>query len=271
MSTFIRPEQVMASLSAAGEKKTSRRLVETLLHAFLAGVYIAFASHLATVAGTGEFQWYGAQKILMGAVFSVGLILVVIPGAELFTGNILIIIPVLEKKTGLLSMVRNWILVWVGNLAGGLFLASLMVYGAHLVSGAVGETAVHIAAAKASLNPLEAFTRGIGANWLVCLGVWMGASAKDQSGKILGIFFPVMAFVAMGFEHAIANMYFLPAGAMMLHLPGNGELLAAYGDILSMGHILRNLVWSTFGNIVGGGVFVGTIYWYLYTKKVEKV
>ncbi len=258
------PAQVLTHLSASGEKKVSRTFSQTLILAILAGVYIGFASHLATVAGTGTTEWTGAKNILVGSVFSIGLILVLIPGAELFTGNNLIVIAVLQKKATWHELAKNWIIVYAGNLIGALGLAFLLVFGTESLSGEAGRRAIDIAALKAHLNPLQAFTRGIGANWLVCLAIWMAFTAQDITGKILGMFFPVMAFVAMGFEHSVANMYMIPVGALLQLQPDVIPLFAA-------GDIVKNLVWVTAGNIVGGSIFVGGIYWYLYAPQAQKL
>lgn len=263
MASMNSPDQVLTHLCTSGEKKLSRTVFQTLILAILAGVYIGFASHLATVAGTGSTEWPGAKNILVGSVFSLGLMLVLIPGAELFTGNNLIVISVLQKKATWGSMTRNWIIVYAGNLIGSLALALLLVFGTESLTGEVGQRALHIASSKAQLSPLQAFTRGIGANWLVCLAIWMAFSAQDTAGKILGMFFPVMAFVAMGFEHSVANMYMIPAGALL-------QLISDAAPQFSTVDIIRNIVWVTMGNIIGGGFFVGGVYWFLYAPKTQR-
>ena len=273
LNRYLKPLEIKNALSDIGLVKSGRSFVQTALLSLLAGVFISFASHLAAVVLTGEVPWYGIKKLMSGAVFATGLILVMIPGAELFTGNNLMIVSVLDKKIKYSDMLGNWAVVYAGNFLGALFTVLMIVYGTGLVTGQLAETAVKIAAAKAGLTASEAFFRGIGANWLVCLAVMMAISSGDITGKILGMFFPVAAFVAMGFEHSIANMYFLPSGYFVMHLPGNSALLSDYINILTVNNMLGNIFWVTLGNIIGGGLFVGTIYWYIHkpSKKMLNI
>ncbi len=267
MSEFRTSEEIARDLIPLGVKKAGRSPLKMIGLAVLAGFYIGFAAHLATVAGTGDVEWVGAKKIFMGSVFSLGLMLVLIPGAELFTGNCLMVPALLEKKISLASMFRNWVLVWLGNFAGAFIMAFVMVKGTGLISGEVARTAVSIAAGKCSLSGSEIIFRGIGANWLVCLAVLMAMSSRNTAGKILGMFFPVMAFVAMGFEHSIANMYFIPAG---FFIKSSGILLSSnISAILTPGNGLFNILLATLGNIVGGVVFVGAAYWFIYVRKIR--
>ena len=261
MGTFREPPEVMRALSVSGMKKVTRPLHRTLILAVLAGIYIGLAGQLAMVAGTGDIAWSGAKKILMGSVFSLGLMLVMIPGADLFTGNTLLTIPLLEKKTRLSQLLKNWAVVYGGNFLGSVLLTLLLVYPADMLSGEVGLTLVKAASGKASLSWAEALARGIGANWLVCLAVWFALSSDSLEGKILGIFFPVMAFVALGFEHSVANMFLLSAGRLAL------PLLSLPDEMIPLSGIATNLVFSTIGNIIGGGLFVGGVYWYLYLSE----
>ena len=263
VENYLKPAEIKHALSDIGLVKSERSFVKTVLLSLLAGVFISFASYFATVVLTGEVHWYGIKKFMSGAVFATGLILVMIPGAELFTGNNLMIISVLDKKIKYTDMLKNWAVVYAGNFLGALFTVLMIVYGAGLVTGQLTETAVKIAADKAALSATQAFFRGIGANWLVCLAVMMTVSSRDIAGKILGMFFPVAAFVAMGFEHSIANMYFLPAGFSAMHLPANSALLSDYVNVLTVKNMLGNIFWVTLGNIIGGGFFVGVIYWYI--------
>lgn len=270
MKGFFSPAEIAAALVETGKKKVVRPLSKMVLLAVLAGVFIGFAAHFATVVAVGDVAWYGIKKLFMGVAFSLGLMLVMIPGAELFTGNCLIVIPLLEKKVSLGGMLKNWAVVYVGNFIGSILLAAMMVYGTGLLTGSVGETAVRIAAGKAGLSAGAVFFRGIGANWLVCLAVMMGMASKDLTGRILGIFFPIMAFVAMGFEHSIANMYFLPAGIMAMGQPENGALWESFGSVLTWAASAKNILWATLGNIVGGGLFVGAVYWFTELRKPLK-
>ena len=269
MDNYLKPGEIKTAISNSGCVKSARTSMQTALLAFLAGVFISFAAYFATVVLTGEVSWYGLKKLMSGIVFSTGLILVIIPGAELFTGNNLMIISVLDKKITLKEMFKNWGIVYAGNALGALFTALLIVNGTGLVTGPVAETAVKIAAVKASIPASEAFFRGIAANWLVCLAVMTAAASRDITGKILGILFPVTAFVAMGFEHSIANMYFLPAGFITMNLSQNPGFVSDYQNILTVNNILKNISWVTLGNITGGAFFTGILYWYIYKPADE--
>ncbi|SFS79004.1 formate/nitrite transporter family protein [Lutibacter maritimus] len=254
------PKEVIEIVSKIAETKGKYKVSKTLILAFLAGAYIAFGGLLAIIVGGGSpgiaASNPGITKFLFGAMFPLGLILVVILGAELFTGNNAYFMPnVLVKKQQIGTVFKNWGLVYVGNFVGAVFVAYVITHLTHLVSNAPFVDAVReIAIGKTSHTFLVTFLKGIGANWLVCLAVWQGMAAKDTTGKILAIWFPVMAFVAMGFEHSIANMYFIP--------------LAIFegADITWTTFIVKNLIPATLGNIVGGAFFVGTLYGYLYGK-----
>jgi formate transporter len=217
----------------------------------------------------------GLTKLVSGGLFSVGLMLVVIAGAELFTGNNLMVSSVMSKEITFAKMMERWGLVYLANFIGALFVGMLFYYSGlwKTNDGALGAAAVKVAYSKVHLTFSEALWRGIGCNWLVCLAVWMALAARQTIGKIFAIFFPIMAFVAMSFEHCVANMYFIPTGivfAQKLALP-----LAAGVDasILTWTNFLwSNLLPVTIGNIIGGSVFVGMSYWgaYLRTAKVVK-
>ncbi len=276
MKNFLNPAQLAASLVAWGENKVRRTSLQLLVLGFLAGAYIGFAAHLATVVGTGDFSWIGMKKFFIGAVFSVGLMLVIIPGSELWTGNTMMTTAFLEKKISFVEMMRNWFWVYLGNLIGSIFLAWMIVSQTGIMDGAFGGTAIQIASAKIGhevtghSHNWAYFFRAVGCNWLVCLAVMMAMAAQDIGGKILGIFFPIMAFVASGFEHVVANMYFIPAGIFARNIPG--ARLASGLDptvIDQLGWLAmwqNNLISVTLGNFVGGGIFVGMVYWWLYVR-----
>lgn len=255
------PERVIQIAGNVATKKGSYSTNKTLILAFLAGAYIAFGGLLAIIIGGGipgiAAENPGISKFLFGAAFPLGLILVVLVGAELFTGNTAYFIPnVLNKTQKLSAMLRNWLLVYVGNFIGAVFVAYFIVYLTHIVHKTPFIDSVHtLAISKTSHTFLVTFLKGIGANWLVCLALWQGMAAKDVSGKIIAIWWPVMAFVTFGFEHSIANMFFIP--------------LAIFegADITWASFIIDNLIPATLGNIVGGSFFVGTLYWKLYNKK----
>jgi len=199
--------------------------------------------------------------------------LVVVAGAELFTGNNLMIAGVLGREYGLRRLLGRWGLVFAANFIGAVFLALLMAQSGlwKMASNAVGAKALAIAAAKVNLPFGEAFVRGIGCNWLVCLAVWMALSAKDVAGKVLAIFFPIMAFVALGYEHCVANMYFVPMGLFLKGTSAAAGLAAGTLDSLTWSRFLVvNLVPVTLGNIVGGALFVGSTYWLVYMRRQSK-
>lgn len=234
--------------------------------AMLAGVYIGFGAQLSTAVKVGLAATVGTgfSAFLGGAVFSVGLMLVVIGGAELFTGNNLIAMACCEGKAGVSGLLKNWVVVYIGNFAGSLLLA-LIVFGgfyAYRDPGTMGSLALGIADAKVNLSFVEALCRGILCNWLVCLAVWLSASSHDTVGKISAIFFPIMAFVAMGFEHSIANMFFVPVGLLLKDFAG----LTASANLTWVGFIQYNLIPVTIGNIIGGAFFVAVLYWYIYMQ-----
>ncbi|MFH2068179.1 MAG: formate/nitrite transporter family protein [Candidatus Omnitrophota bacterium] len=242
---FLKPKEVSQKLIAIGEKKAVSSIFDLFVYGILAGTYIGFGAAAATAVLSGGTLDPGLGKFLAGTVFSVGLMLVLIPGAELFTGNILMVIGLLGKKYGFSKMLRNWLAVYLGNFIGSLLLACLVFNSGLLQTGALtsaaGNIAVKIAESKISLTFFQGFCRGILCNMLVCLAVIMSLSSKTVTGKIFGIYFPIMVFVASGYEHSIANMYFIPAGLM-----ASGQFFSRFWEIF------RNLIPVTFGNIVGG-------------------
>lgn len=276
---YLSPPQIAKATVAAGVKKTKLSPINMLILGFLAGAFIAFAAEGSNMAAFNLFadaSTYGLGKALAGSIFGTGLMLVIIAGGELFTGNNLIVLSVLEKQASWLDMLKNWFFVYMGNFIGSLFIAALMVYSGQFASsaGALGGMTIKIAAYKVGLSFSEAFILGFLCNWLVCLAVWMAYGAKNITGKIFAIFFPIWLFVTSGFEHSIANMYYVPAGIL-----AKGNQL--YSDAaLAMGvsaekltqlnwqtFITNNLVPVTLGNIVGGGILVGMVYWWVYLKK----
>jgi formate/nitrite transporter len=252
-------------------KKTNGDPSKIFILAILAGAFIAFGAELMTVTvqGVGSSMGFGMAKFMGGAAFSVGLMLVVIAGAELFTGNNLMIISVLDGKVSFSKVLGKWGLVYLGNFVGSLILVGIM-YGSGLWKmngGEVGVTALNIAVAKVNIPFWEAFFRGVGCNWLVCLAVWMSLSSRNVVGKIFAIFFPIMAFVASGFEHSIANMYFIPLGIL---LKGQNAISNQVSNLSSLNwgsFIIANEIPVTLGNIVGGAFFVTTLYWFIYLRK----
>ncbi len=274
MAGFLSPSEVCKKVEETSKQKAEMPLRCLVILGILAGVYIGFGAELSTIVthDLTEHLGVGFSKFLAGSVFSVGLMLVVIGGAELFTGNCLMLGCVMQHNIKVGKLLRNWGTVYLSNFVGALFLVGIMYYSGLWKAGhlGVGAKALAIANGKANLPFVEAFCRGICCNWLVCLAVWLAVAGQDIVSKILGIYFPIMAFVASGFEHSIANMYFIPMGLL---LKGNSSVVAASG----LTETLNNLTWSRFlignlipvtlGNIVGGAFFVGGAYYSTYLRK----
>ena len=240
----------------------------------LAGAYIGFGGLLSTtVTFDAAAKWgLGFSKILGGAAFSVGLMLVVIAGAELFTGNNLMVSSVMSREITLSTMGKRWAVVFVANFIGSILVTLLFYYSGlwKTADGALGAAAVKIAYTKVSLSFSEALWRGIGCNWLVCLAVWMALASRQIIGKIFAIFFPIMAFVAIGFEHSVANMYFIPTGILLMNGAGISNVPGVDPNMLGWINFLwKNLLPVTIGNIIGGAVFVGMSYWGAYIRPVK--
>jgi len=255
--------------STIGVGKTTSTWFTVFVLGVLAGSYIGFGGLLSASAtfDLAAKMGVGFSKIVAGATFSLGLMLVVIAGAELFTGNNLMISSVMSKEITVESMLKRWALVYAANFIGAALLALLFYFSGLWKAGgnALGITAVDLAVRKVSLSFGEALVRGIGCNWLVCLAVWMALAARQTAGKILAIFFPIMGFVAIGFEHCVANMYFIPVGILLKQVGGLGASSGVNADTLSwFSFIWKNLLPVTIGNVGGGAVFVGMSYWGAY-------
>jgi len=254
-----------------GVKNTTSPWLSVLVLGILAGAYIGFGGLLSSTVTFDMAARLGTgfAKFMGGSVFSVGLMLVVIAGAELFTGNNLMVTSTLAREISFGTMAKRWVLVYIANFIGSIILA-LIFYSSGLWKtggGALGQTAVRIAFAKVNLGFFEALVRGIGCNWLVCLAVWMALAARQTVGKIFAIFFPIMAFVAIGFEHCVANMYFIPAGIFLKAWAGISAPEGFNPATLTWGSFaVRNLIPVTIGNIIGGGLFVGLSYWGAYLR-----
>ena len=258
---FKSPKETTCSVDNIGCNKIGIEFGPLLTLSFLAGAFIAFGGLLAVIVGGGVPEIKaanpGLQKFIFGAVFPVGLMLVVVAGAELFTGNNASCVPaVLSGKASWSGLARNWTFSYVGNLIGSLFVVLFLTYMTGLFASDPWLSSITgIAEAKVSQGFWPLFFKGVGCNWLVCLAVWLAIASDDVASKIFGIWFPIMAFVAIGFEHSIANMFFIPAGIM-------------YGAAVTWADFfIANLIPVTLGNIVGGALFVGGIYWYVYDRK----
>jgi formate/nitrite transporter len=235
----------------------------------MAGAYIAFAAVLFTLVTTDSGLGFGMMRLVGGLVFCLGLILVVVGGAELFTGNTLIIMAWLSGRVGTGKLLRNWVIVYLGNLVGSLLVVGLVFASGHwgMDKNAVGATAISIATVKVSHTWGATFASGILCNALVCLAVWLCYGARTTTDKIMAILFPITAFVACGFEHCVANMYFIPAGIFAALDERFVDALPAGANTAALtwsNFINKNLIPATLGNIVGGALMVGAVYWVAY-------
>jgi formate/nitrite transporter len=271
----LRPSEIMDYTISMAQDKAAGSLPKLLLLGIMAGVFIAFAAEGSNMAAFNLFAQpttYGLGKALAGAVFGTGLMLVVLAGGELFTGNTLILAAVCDRKISVEKMLRNWAIVYIGNYIGSVLIAYMMVHSGLLSSGAneLGAVTLKIAAYKVNLGFYQAFLLGIMCNWLVCLAVWISYGADTMAGKILSIFFPIWLFITSGFEHSVANMYYIPAGIMIKNNIAFSELAHLSQEVLRSltwrSFLVHNLIPVTLGNIVGGGLFVGIAYWYVYKR-----
>jgi len=266
------PAEMATRVERIGVIKAKLATVPTLALGLLAGAFIAFGAMFFTLVMTQADLGFGPARLLGGVAFSLGLILVVVGGAELFTGNSLIVMAWAHHKITARALLRNWTLVYVANLAGALGTVLLVYWSGHLSLSehVVGAQALKIAAAKVNLPFIEAFFRGVLCNVLVCLAVWLCYAAHDVASKILAIVFPISAFVALGFEHSVANMYLIPIGILAAADPvivqASGLSDAALAG-LDVSGFLRNLLPVTLGNIVGGAALVGAVYWFIYLRR----
>lgn len=253
--------------------KANFRKSKTFVLAIAAGALIAFGAQvsLSVMTGTEQVSW-GIAKLVGAMTFATGLMMVVLTGAELFTGNVMMTFAVIEKKTSFMKLLRNWSIVYLGNFVGSIILAALIYFSgcSHNSHEALGVLGLTTAYSKASLPLVEAFTRGILCNWLVCLAIWMASSSRHVIGKIFAIFFPIMTFVASGYEHSIANMYFLTNGLFLKHTPAVVAASGLTADQLSnftwKTCLFNNLIPVTLGNIVGAMVFVVLLFWTAYLR-----
>lgn len=274
-TAYLSPGEIARTAVEAGRKKTLLPWYHQFVLGILAGAFIAFASS-GSNAAIHTIQSVGIAKALAGALFATGLILVVVAGAELFTGNCLIVMACLEGRASWRLLLKNWVFVYLGNFVGSLLVVFFILKSGQLnfSQGLLGGFTISIAAYKTGLTFGKAFFMGILCNWLVCLAVWMSYGAGDIAGKILAIFFPIWLFITSGFEHSVANMYYIPAGILA---KGNADWLGQALELgvapesiqsLSWGPFLfNNLLPVTLGNIVGGSVLVGLAYWFVYIRR----
>ncbi|MCH9275613.1 formate/nitrite transporter family protein [Bifidobacterium amazonense] len=262
----LTPVETEEAVENAGVAKTRLAGGRAFVSAMFAGAFIGFGALFFLIVTADPAMTWGPKRFVGGLAFCMGLVLVLCCGAELFTGNSLMVSDLAARKVTARGMLRNWVIVWFGNLAGALLLVTLVTMAGTmgLADGAVGDLAVATAAAKVTPAWGTLFVRGILCNVLVCLAVRIGFAARSVADKVLGILLPIAGFVAMGFEHCVANMFFLPMG-LAAKLLGYGADAAGVGA-LDVPGILFNLSAATLGNILGGSLFVALAYWYLNGK-----
>ncbi len=265
------PAEVAKNYIATGKAKVSAPIWKMILLGILAGAFIAVGGVASTTASV-SISAASVGKLVGACVFPGGLAMVLLAGSELFTGNCLLTLPLMQKEIRVSQMLKNWVFVYIGNFIGGFLVAAAAVYGHQLslFGNGMAVSVISTAAAKCAMPFGDAVIKGIMCNFLVCIAVWISFAAKDVAGKIVGIFFPIMMFVLCGFEHSVANMYYISAGLLAQTVPAYAEAAASAGvniGSLSWGAFFgSNLLPVTIGNIIGGGVCVGIVYWALYLK-----
>lgn len=264
------PAEMAAKAENTGVRKAGLAFDKLLLLGVLAGAFIGLGAEFATVVttGTAPVLGFGVTKLLGGLVFSLGLILVVVAGAELFTGNTLIVMAYASRKISTWRLLRNWGLAYAGNFVGAVLTAYFLFLSKQYTfnDGAVGVNALNTANAKCALAFWPALFLGVYCNALVCLAVWLCFSARSTTDRILAIVFPITAFVASGFEHCVANMYFIPVGLFIKSDPAIVAQAKSVAALTWQNFFVHNLLPVTIGNIIGGSVMVGVIYWWVYLR-----
>jgi formate transporter len=284
------PQEMATRAEYLGVRKAEMPFLKMFMLAVLAGAFISLGAIFATTVGaggmvittpTGDTAFstglpYGVTRLLMGLVFSLGLILVVVGGAELFTGNNLIVMAWANGKVTTVALLRNWLIVYIGNLVGSIGTAILMFFSKQYTFGsnAIGVTALKIGVAKCDLTFIQAVALGILCNGLVCLAVWLTYSARSTIDKIVAIVFPITAFVAAGFEHSVANMYFVPYALFVkmfdpAFISKVSDKVPGLDRLTWQAFWVNNLLPVTIGNIIGGAVLVAAIYWAIFLRSSE--
>jgi len=271
---LLAPCDITRKAESVGVAKATSSTKILLILGVLAGMFIGLAGQFYLIATFDTGMNPSITRLLGGMAFSLGLVLVVVAGAELFTGNTLLIVSCLSRKITVRQLLRNWVLVYLGNLAGSLIVVGLSYYAHQWALGGLtlGTHAVAVAAGKTALPFSVSFVRAILANVLVVLAVWMSFAGRSLTDKIAGIILPITAFVASGFEHSVANMFFVPFGLLVSRRPEMALALPAGAPLETLtwpSFILHSLIPSTLGNIVGGVLFVGLLYWYVYIACAE--
>jgi formate/nitrite transporter len=262
------PKEIAEQVENIGVTKVRLPLLTVATLGVLAGGFIGLGALYFTLVTSDSSLSFAASRLLGGLTFSLGLILVVVAGAELFTGNNLLVMAWASYRITTGELVKNWVIVYLANFLGAMGLVLLVFLSGHwqMEDGAVGTNAVTIAAAKVGLSFAEAFFKGILCNILVCLALWLALAARSVVDKIFAVIFPISAFVAAGFEHSIANMYFIPLGILL-----NDRVLVSGAENLSWSGLWSNLVPVTLGNLVGGGVMVALVYYFVYRHQADKL
>lgn len=269
------PAEVAKNYINTGKGKVNTPISKMFLLAIMAGAFIAIGGIASTTASVSVEQ-ASVAKFLTGCVFPGGLTMVLLAGSELFTGNNLLVIPLLEKEVTLGGVLKNWVVVYLGNLVGSILIAAGVIFGhtPSLFGNKLAVSIISTAVGKCSMTFSEAFIRGILCNFLVCIAVWISFAAKDVAGKIIGLFFPIMMFVTCGFEHSVANMYYISAGIMAKGLPQFADAAVEAGidfNAVTVANMFgKNLLPVTIGNIIGGAICVGCTYWFIYLRKTNK-
>jgi formate/nitrite transporter len=264
------PKEIAHNYIATGSNKAGQKAGRLFVLAILAGMFIALASVGATTASV-SITSPSLAKLVGALMFPTGLAMTLIAGSELFTGNCLIIIPVLTRDIRVGAMLRNWVIVYIGNFVGGLLVSAIVVYGHtfSLFDNQLAAAAIHTAVGKVELGFGDALLRGVLCNFLVCVAVWMAYAAKDVTGKVAGLFLPVMVFVLCGYEHSVANMYYISAGIMASVDPRYAAAVAVGENLSALtwgALVVKNLIPVTIGNIIGGAGLIGLPYWYVYLR-----
>lgn len=273
----LKPVEILEASVAGSVAKANSTVRRLFLMGILAGAYVAFAGAAANMSVFNllmDPNTFGLGKILSGTIFTGGLIMVTLGGAELFTGNCLMPLALMEKKITVSKILRNWVIVYIANFVGSLIIVWMVYNTGMFTSGAdmLGAFTIKVAAGKVNMTFLQCIVSGVLCNWLVCLAVWCATGASSTSGKVLASFFPIWIFVTCGFDHSVANMYFIPAGifakANETFVTLSGVASEAMANLTWQGMAVNNLVPVTLGNIIGGVVFVALAYW-LPLKKGE--
>lgn len=263
------PAEVAEKVKTIGVDKANMSIIPLVVLSLMAGAFISFAAMYYTVVMTDAGSAYGLARLMGGVVFALGFILVVIAGAELFTGNTLVVMAYAKGQVSFKALMRNWSIVYLGNLVGALVTVYLVYLSGYLDNGnyGVGATALKAGLAKVDLTTTEAFVRGLFCNVLVCLGSWMVYASRSVTDKVMAVLFPISGFVAMGFEHCVANMYMIPIAMIAATdqaIVAASHLSPAQLQSLDFAGLMANLIPVTLGNIVGGAGFVAMAYYLVY-------